>query len=546
MAVDRTKFLETIKQIRHSINELSVYGLDVYTAIELYYILATKQNEVINELNRFEEVTDIGFDYLLNDGVVVEVRKKLDELNANGELTQIIEQQVVPDLYNKLNNARMKVNVRDYGAVGDGKTDDTQAIKQALAECGSPWEGKPSILYFPHGNYKMTEGILITKSYISIEGEDYSNTNLIFKGTFNAIELRGTQKSQLWGNSIKRISVDCTGLTGNGIQTHRTGLEFRMEDVYVIGATGKGIYMKSPYDCLFRNINVRNCTDVGIHLDEVTTDEDGWLEMSYVTMERCTVVNCGRELGNKIQYLITGGNNIFFNDCKANEGYIGILFNDNTWNARINNFYMDGLEGTAGDGNYARAFVVDGSGTNDLTLSNVYTWNCGHILHVKQAASISCSNLTRNKWGTYGTGKEMIKIEDTFDGKLLLDGKHYTVSASEQQRLHYYSPLQIQGQCAIDCFVKEVTREFYSGGNKIAWEYTGYKTIIYATAEITSSKNKMRCKTGNVCHLTPHVQFDGGYAVCYLELPDGEIADETANITVRFFIVAENDKRGDY
>ena len=74
-----------------------------------------------------------------------------------------------------------------------------------------------------------------------------------------------------------------------------------MEDVYVIGATGKGVYMKSPYDCLFRNINVRNCTDVGIHLDEVTTDEDGWLEMSYVTMERCSVVNCGRELGNKIQ-----------------------------------------------------------------------------------------------------------------------------------------------------------------------------------------------------------------------------------------------------
>ena len=189
---DRLQYIENLKNLKKSISELSVYGLDVYTAIELYYILAQKQNEVINELNRFENVTDSSFDYLFNEGVITEVRAKLDELNSSGELTQIIEQQCVPDLYNKLDNLRRKVNVRDFGAVGDGVTDDTQAIKDALATCGSVWSNKPSVLYFPRGNYIIKECITLNDKYLSIEGEGLSNTNIITQGDHNGIELIGS------------------------------------------------------------------------------------------------------------------------------------------------------------------------------------------------------------------------------------------------------------------------------------------------------------------------------------------------------------------
>ncbi|PQK16327.1 hypothetical protein BB8028_0006g06470 [Beauveria bassiana] len=56
-------------------------------------------------------------------------------------------------------------NVKDYGAVGDGKTDDTDAINKAMsdgkrcgADCGSSTI-KPAIVYFPSGTYRVRQTI---------------------------------------------------------------------------------------------------------------------------------------------------------------------------------------------------------------------------------------------------------------------------------------------------------------------------------------------------------------------------------------------------
>ncbi|KAH9845616.1 glycoside hydrolase family 55 protein [Teratosphaeria destructans] len=56
-------------------------------------------------------------------------------------------------------------NVRDYGAVGDGKTDDTKAIKAAMNQgnrCGEKCNGsttKNAIVYFPPGDYMISSTI---------------------------------------------------------------------------------------------------------------------------------------------------------------------------------------------------------------------------------------------------------------------------------------------------------------------------------------------------------------------------------------------------
>lgn len=62
---------------------------------------------------------------------------------------------IVDEYKTKFDNLDI-VNVKDFGAVGDGITDDTQAIQAAIDNGGR--------IYFPSGIYYVTEQLLITKS----------------------------------------------------------------------------------------------------------------------------------------------------------------------------------------------------------------------------------------------------------------------------------------------------------------------------------------------------------------------------------------------
>ncbi|ETS81736.1 hypothetical protein PFICI_06738 [Pestalotiopsis fici W106-1] len=79
-------------------------------------------------------------------------------------------------------------NVKEYGAVGDGLTDDTEAINNAMKEgnrCGENCGGstvKPVILYFPSGTYLVSSPIIA-----------YYNTQMI--GNANSLPIIKAAKS---------------------------------------------------------------------------------------------------------------------------------------------------------------------------------------------------------------------------------------------------------------------------------------------------------------------------------------------------------------
>ena len=109
--------IDNVNDIKTTLNEISVYNLDVKTAIELYYELAKKVNEVINELSRFEGVVsdevikqNEKLIYLLGEGLKVQVGLKIDELIKNGTIQDLINNKIFNELNSKIDNFKQEVN----------------------------------------------------------------------------------------------------------------------------------------------------------------------------------------------------------------------------------------------------------------------------------------------------------------------------------------------------------------------------------------------------------------------------------------------------
>ena len=69
-------------------------------------------------------------------------------------------------LTGRLSSTQPVFNIKDFGAVGDGKTDDTAAINRAIADggrcgpdCGTSTT-VPAVVYFPSGKYLVSSPII--------------------------------------------------------------------------------------------------------------------------------------------------------------------------------------------------------------------------------------------------------------------------------------------------------------------------------------------------------------------------------------------------
>lgn len=63
------------------------------------------------------------------------------------------------------------VSVKDFGAVGDGTTNDTTALQAAIAYCESATQYGGRALYIPGGRYLITGALTLGKEFITIFGD---------------------------------------------------------------------------------------------------------------------------------------------------------------------------------------------------------------------------------------------------------------------------------------------------------------------------------------------------------------------------------------
>jgi len=105
------------------------------------------------------------------------------------------------------------INVKDYGAVGDGIADDTAAIQAAIDATGVTTTLRGGNIYVPSGNYKITDTLLLKRKSIQFVGAGWGGsggggTVLRWAGSAGIPMLRVWQG---WGTRIKNMRL--AGLT---------------------------------------------------------------------------------------------------------------------------------------------------------------------------------------------------------------------------------------------------------------------------------------------------------------------------------------------
>lgn len=101
-------------------------------------------------------------------------------------------------------------DVREYGAVGDGQTDDSTAVAAAIASVENAGGG---IVYFPPGVYVVGQ-VAVTGNGVTILGAGAACSTLRANGATTPV----VSVSGVSGFGFHNLSVDCASLSGVGIR----------------------------------------------------------------------------------------------------------------------------------------------------------------------------------------------------------------------------------------------------------------------------------------------------------------------------------------
>lgn len=175
------------------------------------------------------EVEDYAFGYMLHDGGRAAHRES-KEIRPLAELPKMPASDipVIPPM-------EKWVSVTDYGAKGDGVTDDTEAIQRALDQ--------EKILYFPQGIYKLTDTVTLRMGGC-IYGLSPITTQLVIEDDSPAFAGFGAPKAVLETERGGFAYVNGIGIDTAGKNPRAAGIKWMadetsyMNDVKFVGGHG--------------------------------------------------------------------------------------------------------------------------------------------------------------------------------------------------------------------------------------------------------------------------------------------------------------------
>ena len=203
-----------------------------------------------------------------------------------------------------------------YGAKGDGKTDDTKAINDAIEAVGNN-----GIVFFPEGTYlvssSMNSSLGVSERYFAVKIYEKENITLqlspnahIKHKPFTEAEIKSANTTRYYVVGIMCSSnIKVVGGHIEGESAEHTYHTYQ-DDGTISRTHGYGINIYSSDDVVIRDCEISHCYGDGVHVSIAS----GYSKSNNAIIENCDIHDCVR-LGMGI----CGANNTLVKDCRIHD-----------------------------------------------------------------------------------------------------------------------------------------------------------------------------------------------------------------------------------
>lgn len=169
----------------------------------------------------------------------------LGSVDNTSDLSKPISTAVQAALDEKVAVDELVFNVKDYGAVGDGSTDDTTSIQDAI---DAAVDG--GIVFVPPGTYMVDPAVSLNLT-----------TGITLMGAGRQSILKIKPESDVLDNLVKVENADRVILQDFTVNGNRAN-----QDASDLVAVHYGVYVSTSDDCRIDNVYTHDTTGVGIHV----------------------------------------------------------------------------------------------------------------------------------------------------------------------------------------------------------------------------------------------------------------------------------------
>ena len=316
-----------------------------------------------------------------------------------------------------------KTDVRFYGAKGDGVTDDTTAIQNAI--------NASKIVYFPAGTYIVSN--LTANGTQKIFGDGKASVISFKTGStgcmFTSTSTDATQYTNLDLDGGNNSDQSATGTNGDrtGICMNATLPNNSFSDIAVHGFTDRGISLIGVPSLLYY-LNAPSFSNVSVYYNwtGIDTGLGGLLGAEYMKFSNITATQ------NRVGVYVRSGNNVFSSSHFDTNGYGMII--DNSFNNAHGSVVGSTFNHNTAYGLYSTSITAGFTLTgNQIWYSNIYlngvtgiTFTNNTVRHATFTSMNGGENMIKNNW--FGSDVTVSRSGDT----KTIWGDNYTNTGYDQ------------------------------------------------------------------------------------------------------------------